>query len=257
MLRFVPLALAFVAVVAVAVYDGMLNFRWTPNVEAERCAELLSLVPENIGAWKGQSYETSDEILRVAGAEGHVSRMYVNSETDQRVKIWLIVGPFKHVIRHTPDICYPSSEMYPQEKIGKYSFETPVEGTNQFITSYFSNQQIAERVFWSWHKPDDSGQVDWFASPNDRVNRETYAGTSALFKLYFTTVETPDTTLDENPANDFARIFLPMLNQMILSRENPAAAGAAAQEYADSLATDDVKSTVSADDSAADSPSTL
>ncbi|TWT78498.1 hypothetical protein Pla123a_12900 [Posidoniimonas polymericola] len=238
MLRFVPLALAIAAVVAVAVYDGSLNYRWTPNVQAERCAKLLDLVPENIGPWKGENYETSDEILKVAGAEGHVSRLYINSETDQQVKIWLIVGPFKHVIRHTPDICYPSNEMRAREKIVTHSFDVPAEGTNQFNTTYFANSQAAERVFWSWHKPDDSGQVNWWASPNSRENREKYAGTSALFKLYFTTVETPDTPLEENASNDFAKVFLPMLNEMILASDNPAAAGAAAEKYADSLATD-------------------
>lgn len=240
MLRFVPLALAFVAVVAVGVYDGMLNHRWTPNVEAEQCAKLLDLVPESIGPWKGESYETSDEILRTAGAEGYVSRLYKNEETGEQVKIWLIVGPFKHVIRHTPDICYPSNDFSRYEKkIGSYKFDVPeVQGENQFNTAAFRKGGVSERVFWSWHKPDDTGKVTWFASPSMRVNRETYPGTPALFKLYFTTNVDPEAPLEDNASNEFAEIFLPMLNQMILARDNPAAAGAAAEVYAEKVGLD-------------------
>ncbi len=237
MMRFLPLALAFLVIGGVAVFDGVLNHRWVPNTEAEEYSELLKSVPENIGPWKGQSYEVDDDILKVAGAEGYVSRAYTNEETNETVKIWLIVGPFKHVIRHTPNICYPSQEFKQGAPIEGYSLEVEGEPDNRFLTSFFEKQGLMERVFWSWHKPSDGDEVVWYAG-GDRENRERYAGTSALFKLYFTTTQPDrDTPPQESAANEFAKVFLPVLSDLILAKQSgkalPAAEAPAADEPAE------------------------
>lgn len=235
MLRYAPLVLALAAIGAAAVYEGVLNHRWTPNRAAERCAKMLSQVPEDIGPWKGKSYEVDEEILRVAGAEGYVSRLYVNEETEQSVKVWLIVGPFKHVFRHTPNICYPSQDFKPRVPTSSYSFD--VESVqNQFLTSEFAKQRHGERVFWSWCNPDNLDELVWYGG-GKRETRELYAGTQALFKLYFTTTTPPGMQNppepEESAANDFAKVFLPMLTDMIHSEVSGVSTPPAAAPPAD------------------------
>ncbi|MCA9241222.1 MAG: exosortase-associated EpsI family protein, partial [Planctomycetales bacterium] len=220
MLRYLALGLAFVLIVAVAVYDGVLNHRWTANTEAEDYAELIEEhLPAEIGDWKSVKYEVDDTILRVAGAVGYVSRSYKKDSTDEAVKVWLIVGPFKHVIRHTPDICYPSQDFRMMYRPETYQFDAGVDGKAQFLTSSFEKRgEMRQRVFWSWHKPSDSGPIDWVASTSPRDNRQMYAGTPALFKLYFTTLQPQEETPPESsPANEFAKVFLPVINELILS----------------------------------------
>lgn len=220
MQRFVVLSLVFIAVLGVAVYDGILNYRWTSNQQAEAYAEMLGRVPKEFGPWKGKDYEVDDDILRVAGAKGYVSRAYVNEETNETIKVWLIVGPFKHIVRHTPDICYKAQDYRMAGGSGDYQFD--VEGVeNLFLTNNFSKQNRSEQVFWSWLNPDETGDLKWYAS-GPHVIRERYAGTPALFKLYFTTIcPGPGSDPAESPSNGFAKLFLPMLTKMIQDERLP------------------------------------
>lgn len=218
MLRFLPLVLGFLAIGAVAVYDGLINYRWTPNRAAEAYAQLLADVPAEIGDWRGDDYEVNDEILRVAGAEGHISRAYVNKETNQHVKIWMIVGPFKHIIRHTPDICYPASDM-PMQSEGQELFSFDVPGVeNEFLTAIFGGRGQLERVFWAWLNPESTDGLAWQGLKlEDR--RVRFAGTPALFKLYFTTsTNSEETPPESSAALDFAPEFLPVLTELIRQR---------------------------------------
>lgn len=237
MLRYLALGLAFALIVGVAVYDGLLNHRWTANTEAEDYGRLIEeQLPTEIGEWTSVEGEVDDTILRVAGAVGHVSRTYKKEATGEAVKVWLIVGPFKHVIRHTPDICYPAQDFQIMERPATYDFDAGVDGKAQFLTSAFEKRgQVRQRVFWSWHKPSDTGEIDWVASSSPRENRNTYAATPALFKLYFTTLQAQEETPPESsPANEFAKVFLPTLNELIESGRGAAAASPAAEPQPES-----------------------
>lgn len=241
MLRYFPLVIAVVAVVAVAAYDGVINHRWVPNTEAQEYAALLGEVPKQIGPWKGEDQEVVESNLRVAGAEGYVSRTYEHEETGERVGVWLIVGPYKHVIRHTPDVCYVQSGASPMHAGDRiYTMDVPGAATSTFWTNDFDYKQPGKpawrkRVFWSWHKPtEESDEVVWSVGKDDNDARRMYAATPALFKLYFTCNQgSEEQPLAESVCNDFAADFLPLVNELIKSKAAPAgdtAPGEAAEE---------------------------
>ena len=87
-----------------------------------------------------------------------MSRAYRNSVTGEEVTIWLIVGHSKDIVRHTPDVCYPSSgfqTMSPENAREPFVFEGQPQAdfyTNKFLKEDETGRQLV-RVFWSWYKP--------------------------------------------------------------------------------------------------------
>ena len=67
------------------------------------------------------------------------SREYKNAITGETVGIWLIVGHAKDIMRHTPDICYPSSGFImraPENSLQSFVFDGKEMGdffTNTFV----------------------------------------------------------------------------------------------------------------------------
>ena len=94
------------------VIHGRLTYRWvgTPT-ERLRAADRLEEVPDRCGDWEVVSSKPLSEYVQsILQLESHISRVYVNRQTQQHVQVAVILGPFGPTSTHTPDICYTSRD---------------------------------------------------------------------------------------------------------------------------------------------------
>lgn len=225
MMRYLPLIVSAVAIVGVTIVNGVTTNRWSggANAKAEACAAYLELVPMEVGPWVGAANDDVDDRIRdVAGFVGTpVSRRYTNRTTGQTVDLWLIVGHSSVIVRHTPNICYPSANFRPEEKADnhytiKVDGEKPLETWTNLFHKRMPTGDVYMRVFWMWHCPRPGGDVQWEA-PGHHVSdaRDRYAGAKALFKMYFTCPARAGDNPDDSVAKEFANDFIPALNELL------------------------------------------
>jgi hypothetical protein len=147
--------------------------------------------------------------------------------TGDEVTLWLIVGHSKDIVRHTPDICYPSSGFKKQADENSkqpFIFEGQPKAdfyTNTFLKEDPSGRQVV-RVFWSWYKPNPEHTIAWEAPSNVRWQ---FGNARSLYKMYFTSVmkDVRETT-DQSPCLKFAEQFLPVVTKALaISGQEPAA----------------------------------
>lgn len=219
MMRQVPIVLGVLALIGFTVAEARMSGRFQGStMTAEQFAALLKHVPMDIGDWHGTDLPVEKQVEMTAGARGYVSRAYKNQLTGEVVTIWLIVGHSKDVMRHTPDVCYPSSGFTtraPENSLQSFVFDGKDLGdfyTNTFIKEDTSGRQLV-RVFWSWFKPSDDGTVEWKAP---KIVRWEFGNTPSLYKLYFTNAmrDLRETT-EESSSMKFAKEFLPVLDKAL------------------------------------------
>jgi hypothetical protein len=204
---------------------------------------LLKNVPKKIGDWHGEDLPENKTIREVAGAVGAVERVYRNIRTNEKVKLWLIVGHARDVSRHTPNSCYPAAgfeQRAPENSL--YPMEFPGVPKAPFWTNTFFKEDIEgrqlERVFWSWYNPQASeAKVVWEAPENSKWH---FGNARAIFKMYFSSQmrelgETPE----QSACLRFAREFMPVVNQAlaeVYSEGDATKAGAKGEVAADAAA---------------------
>ena len=155
------------------------------------------------------------EVKERSGAVNFVSRQYTHEGTGSSVDLWLIIGHARDIIRHTPDICYPSSGFQQRGSRLRHTvyYEPGKEG--RFYTSKFQKEDAlvrqTQRVFWAWNHPEFH---KWDAPESPRF----FYGmaTRALYKMYFTSTVSPsEDTLDDNAAAEFAELVLPVIDEAL------------------------------------------
>jgi hypothetical protein len=131
-------------------------------------------------------------------------------------------------MRHTPDVCYPSSGFTmraPENSLQTFVFDGDNMGdffTNTFIKEDLNGRQL-KRVFWSWHKPNDEGEVEWKAP---EIVRWEFGNARSLYKLYFTSdMRDLRETTDESTAMKFAKEFLPVVEKALSTTERASTKG--------------------------------
>jgi hypothetical protein len=210
LLTYIPIAAAVVILVVTAFVQGSWSERWGTFPELQLYAKQLERVPMDFGDWKGEDAEKSDSnILKVAGAEGELVRVYQNV-SGQSVRVSLICARLRDVFYHTPDRCYPAAgfEMMgdPQPEV----FEIGNNETAEFFTTTFLKSEPtgthSERGFWSW-----SGDGKWIAPKNPKLK---FAGQKALYKMYVFAAVPPGVKkiAADDYCVDFIRAFVPVLN---------------------------------------------
>lgn len=232
MIRQLPIFIGVLALIGFTVFEARMSGRFQgSNITEEQFAELLKKVPMDIGEWHGTDMPVEDQVKITSGARGYVSRSYHNSVTGNEVTVWLIVGHSKDVVRHTPDVCYPSSgfqTMSPENARETFVFEGQPHAnfyTNKFLKEDETGRQLV-RVFWAWHKPTDDGHVIWKAPD---IVRWEFGNSPSLFKLYFTSkMRDYKETTDESPCMKFAEVFLPIVDKALTTSEQPGSAEAPA-----------------------------
>jgi hypothetical protein len=220
MLRYLHVAVAVVAIVSLTVVQSLMSDRFIDtNVTAEQRAALLKNVPMEVGEWRGEDLEVTEEVRDTAGAVGAVSRAYRNARTGEEVNLWLIVGHARDISAHTPEVCYRGSGFSMRSDINAlYPFEYAGQTqkadfwTNTFVKEDMKGRQLV-RVFWAWYNPVPGEPVEWRAEKNPRW---TFGNTRALYKMYFTsTMRDPMETTDQSAAYKFGREFLPVIERVL------------------------------------------
>lgn len=249
-----------VVISVVTVVEGVyLKDRWgEPGVEAAELGRRFAKVPKKIGNWVGVDMPVEKTVQERSGAVSFVNREYTNQVTDQTVTLWLIVGHARDIIRHTPDICYPSAGFRPQSSKLRHTVEYGDSKTADFFTSKYQKEDSAVRqslrVFWAWNHPK---KQMWEAPENKR--RHFGMIQRALYKLYFTSPVTLDEeTVEDNIAADFAEVMLPEIDAALYPEETGTAPSdgaptAVAQEETATPATEEAKDSESANSEPSDS----
>ena len=226
MLKYLPFIVVGIALVPLTVYQwSLMDWVWGANTPAMQCAYLLQTgIPHTIGDWEGVDRPVDPKVLQVAGADGYIDRVYTNKNTNQQVSIWLIVGHFRQVSRHTPNFCYRAAGFEQVEKVGLFPFEVKGLPTSTFRTAKFKGnvdgRDIFQRVFWAWWKPEplegeqaaEGLNIAWSAPEDPRID---FGYCRALYKLYFTAPTSADEQPEESVCIEFASEFLPIANQAI------------------------------------------
>jgi hypothetical protein len=217
-MRYLPYIVVLAAIAGFTYLEGVVSERWTGAGEAaRRSAVVLKEIPTRIGEWEGEDEEVDDEIQRVAGAQGFISRIFRNKRTGETVSVWLVVGHAHYTAAHTPDICYPSAGFRQYQKNARFNLD--VDGKSvEFWTGLFRQDQglgvSNQRVFWTWFLPQPGAtELEWKAPESPRF---TFGGARALFKLYFTAAAADESERpEESVALEFAKEFLPVVGPIL------------------------------------------
>ncbi len=70
----------------------------------------LKKIPDKIGDWRGRDVELSEAVLKVAGNDDYLNRLYINESSDQWANIYVAYsGNPRTMFGHRPQVCYPAS----------------------------------------------------------------------------------------------------------------------------------------------------
>jgi hypothetical protein len=175
-------------------------------------ADRLQQVPLEIGEWEGTDQEEMDERERqVAEADASLARQYRNRLTGQAVSVSLVSGKFRGIAQHVPTQCYVAAGYLMMNTEIQYTVETSAGPVQCYTTAFKKEEGTGThylRVFWTW-----SYDGRWIAPDLPRV---ALVGQPALYKLYFITeVLQPGQAIEQNPAVDFMRSFIPATNAVL------------------------------------------
>jgi hypothetical protein len=229
-----------VLIIGLSFYEGWyLKDRWgEPGAEAAVMGQRFKNVPKKIGKWVGEDQPVDDQSRKTAGAVNYVSRFYRNEDTGREVRLWLIVGHSRDIVRHTPNICYPNAGFRQDSPEIRHQVPLKDKDPAQFYTAKFIKEsslgRYAERVFWAWNSP---GTNKWEAPDSARLH---YGLSKALYKVYFTSnVSSDEKTAEDSLAAEFAELMLPEINKALFPES-----GANAASTAEAAATDEAAEVV-------------
>lgn len=207
--RLLSVLLLFVVVLGSGIAHGVWSGRWNVSDGPARAAARLSEVPMTVGDWDGRAGELDPRHLSVADISGAHVREYVNRRTGSVVSTLLVCGRPGPVSVHTPEICY-SGVGY--GLVGTRSRYAAPALAAEFWVCDLQKPQAATpdrlRIFYAWN-----AEGAWLAPENPRL---TFFRQPALYKLYVIRKLLPgDETLENDPAVDFLKVFLPQLNKSL------------------------------------------
>jgi hypothetical protein len=206
MLRYIPVVIASMAVIACGVVHGFWTDRWVTGAEPKEAGDNLAKLPPIIGDWDGQAIESKssqgDEVT------GWLQRRYTNRKTGEAVTMAIVCGRPGPISSHTPDVCYgasgftvghPRRANVPGDK-GEFWTADAIKGS--------ATGETKLRIYWGWN--DGSG---WLAVDDAR---QTYPRSPVLHKLYVIR-EVSSSTKDENePCLKFLQSMVPLFDKTVL-----------------------------------------
>jgi len=95
---------------------GLLDGRWMAQPDLQAAGQRLHRLPSHLGDWVLLNEdELPDSTLKMLHCYGHVYRTYQNSNTGSRITMAVLFGPRGPIAVHTPEICYSSQGVTPQQ----------------------------------------------------------------------------------------------------------------------------------------------
>jgi hypothetical protein len=212
MLRLLPVLVAIPLVIGFGVGEGLWTNRWGLYSSHEEAVARLQKVPLLVGDWHGRERTLDPRRVAQGKLYGYLLRDYTNLHTGETVQVLLVCGPGRDVAQHPPEACYGGAGY---KMVGSAPHVVTAESLDQLAamrvaTFKIANEVLPEqlRIFWAW-SADGSWEVPEYP-------RFTYASEQVLYKLYvirqLTSVEE---LLEEEPAAEFLRLFLPEVNNQL------------------------------------------
>jgi hypothetical protein len=207
-----PVAAAFILILACGLVHGFWTDRWGVSDEPGASAARLELLPLSLGDWDGQDLEMerppSNEVA------GHLYRRYVSKRTGKAVSLFLVCGRPGPVCIHTPDACYGGSG-YSVSQAAQFAVPLADDRSADFRTAIFQKRSASElttlRIFWAWN-----GGEGWTSPANPRLR---FAHLPALYKAYvLRDLASADDPLDSDPCREFLQELIPAFDRAVLSR---------------------------------------
>ncbi len=173
--------LSAVLLFASGLWQGKLSGRWQPTREAGIDDRALREFPASLADWDGTDFDVSTEQLKMAEADGYLSRRYVHRRTGNVITLLVLFGPPGPMSLHAPTVCFPGAGFLQETE----PVRTVISNGNascEFAMANFSKQEAAAplrvRTYWSWF-----GAGGWQVPRSPRV---TFARQSRIFKVYVT-----------------------------------------------------------------------
>jgi hypothetical protein len=212
MIRIPLVVTVFVALVATGVVDGIRADRWGQQLDLREAAARFDRIPLTVGEWTGQPLQGDEAAEGIVGPTD--MRRYVHRSTGTVLSVVVNVGrPGAIFVNHTPLDCYPPSGWNLSGEPKRHTVSS-TEGapSADFWVAQFDKAERAmplySRVYWSW-----SGDGHWQVPDSPRL---TFARFSVIYKLYVVRLlAKPDEPLDEEPADEFIRLFVPELQKVL------------------------------------------
>ena len=189
---------------------GKMSNRWGPSQDSLAAAKKLEELPEDFGDWKLQSTEKmTDSVVEMLQCSGHISRIYVNKESGERVSVAVIVGPSGPIAVHTPEVCFSSRD---HKKIESRKSVSVGDLDDQFWAMTFESNDVKAdliRVYYGWTPGNH-----WAATKNPRVS---LASCPHLYKIQLVTHLPAGTDLTSNdPCKNFLEDFIPVMKDYLI-----------------------------------------
>jgi hypothetical protein len=208
--KWLVIALAVAGLAAAAVVEGKRNKRWGTTEEGRAAAAKLGAVPAAFGDWASEEVKIEEKVLKVAEADGHVSRAYKNRKTGAEVTVLMLCGPSGPIGAHTPDVCYAGAGYAMAGDAQKVTVAPPGEPGATYWSARFDKKAppSALRVCWMW-----GTDGNWEASENARFGLQ-----SALYKMYVVRSESDGPAAratERDPVREFLTDFLPEVRKAL------------------------------------------
>ena len=207
---------ALVLIIGSGLVHGAWTNRWRTSPALALLAGRLESVPTVIGDWTASSQPVSSKQMAIAGAVGHLTRVYTNRKNGTSVSVMLLCGLPGNISTHTPDVCYPGAGYALGEpQAHAQSYGVPQRTRSSRRRSPAGREPI--RLDYGFTGP-GMGRRD-----GRRENaRWAFATEPYLVKLYVVR-ETGGAATDpgKDPASEFLALLLPELNLVISPADLP------------------------------------
>jgi hypothetical protein len=165
-----------------------------------------------VGDWEGEDQQLSEREVAAAGLTGYVMRHYVNKETGVGLSVYVACGKPGPIAAHRPEVCYGGAGNEQVTDTAHQNIELSGLPPADFFRADFrkSNAAFADRlrIYWSW-----SSDGEWVVSKTPTF---TFARFPYLYKIYvIRPILSADEPVDQDPAIDFLRVFLPQLQEKL------------------------------------------
>jgi hypothetical protein len=213
MMRKIPIAIAVVLMVLVAVVQGYWTDRWGRHDAADVLQGVANLanVPKNFGDWEGTDVASDPQQIKVAKVSGVMQRSYKNIRTGAMVNIYLAVGRARNLSIHTPDKCYAAAGFRQTEDLNSLDVKSEATASNFYVGQFRKDDPEGAsllRILWSWN--DGHG---WQAPETPKI---AFANSSALYKLYaIRAISREDENIAKDPLVEFLQVFLPEVDRAL------------------------------------------
>jgi len=228
---------AVLVLVCGTIVQGRWTERWAPisRDAVTQAAKLLEeRFPEQFGDWVlERNLESNPKELEAAGAVGHISRIYRNSRSKNRISAFVVCALPYDASAHTPDRCYPGAGFTIGEAEHRVKVAMAGDRSAEAFTGTFVKAGQTLRIFWTYGVPGDTSDPDleWVAPQLARI---TLSSEPAVYKVYVIADQTrigPSQSMLE--CEDFIAHFVPVFDEALLRQDAAVDATTAAPEAGD------------------------